>query len=100
MGGLVVPASSEDLKPTAAWLERVRKRTADEKDFQLGGEARAAKAQKAEKRVIRSSVQPSAARDLEDLPSLRAGFALLRAKDQKANLRRKLRASSAQFALV
>ena len=56
------------------------------KDFQLGGEARAAKArQKAEKRVIRSSVQPSAARDLEDLPSLRAGFALLRAKDQKAS---------------
>ena len=88
IGDLVAPASSEDLAPTAAWAERARKRAADEKDRQLGGEARAAKArEKLENRVIRSSVQPSAARDLEDLPSLRAGFALLRARrcDQKAS---------------
>ena len=86
IGDLPVSASSEDLAPTAAWAERARKRAADEKNRQLGGEARAAKArEKLENRVIRSSVQPSAARDLEDLPSLRAGFALLRAKDQKAN---------------
>ena len=85
-GDLAVSASSADLAPTAAWVERARKRAAAEEDRQLGGEARAAKArEKMEKQVIRSSVQPSAARDLEDLPSLRAGVALLRAKDQKVN---------------
>ena len=77
---------------TAACAARVQKRAADEEERHLRGEARAAKARKKlQARVIRPQVKQRSAGHVSELPSVPAGVALVRDRDQgAASLARRL----------
>ena len=77
---------------TAACAARVQKRATDEEDRNLRGEARASKARKKlQERAIRPQAKERSAGDVREVPSVPAGVALVRERDQRAaNLARRL----------
>jgi hypothetical protein len=78
--------------PTAEFAARVQKRAAVEDNRNLQAQERAAKARKKLlERVVKPNIQARRARDLDDLPRIPPGVALVREKDREAmDLARKL----------
>lgn len=76
---------STPVEPTTAFVARVAKRAAEEEDRNLRGKVRAEKARaKLEQMVVKAAIPARSARDMENVPRVRAGVALVRAKDERA----------------